>query len=193
MVGKKMKPKILPMRITLGITYTFIISFLLSVLLFVILDDNAVAIPSLNKDTIINTSPSYAEVNDNQIFLTLNPVGKGGEYFTKGKIIVIYADALDTYSDALDLFNHEYGHYLFHDKLYWYERTKYEQEVFSNANTFVSEYARDCTKWYEYCTRHEEDFAETFSHSIQNGNFNISYVPEDRREFFRKYILGELE
>lgn len=185
--------KLLSILLTLWITYTFTLTLFTGVALWQIFDEDISAIPSLNEHKMINTSPSYTEIDDDQIILTLNPFGKGGEYFTKGKIIVIYADALDTYSDALEIFNHEYGHYVFYDKLYWYERTKYEQEVFSNANTFVSEYARDCTKWFEYCTRHEEDFAETFAYAVQNGVINMTVVPEDRREFFKKYIVGEFE
>lgn len=174
------------LMLTLQISYTFALFLLIAIGTWIILEEPEISKPSNTVAVPVNTTPSHAEIIDDEVILTLNPNGKGGEYFTKGKIIVIYADALPTYEDALQLFNHEYGHYLFHDRLYWYERTFYEEDVYADANTFVSEYARDCKQWFEYCTRYEEDFAETFAHAMLDGEFNINYVPEDRRAIFRK-------
>jgi hypothetical protein len=85
-----------------------------------------------------------------------------GQYNPNNGIITIQTAQLDTYAEAMYVFNHEYAHKVWYEKLSEYERLDWANQ-FKVATVFPTEYAKE---------RVEEYYAESIAIDIYNRDIS---------------------
>ena len=118
---------------------------------------------------ILEGDPEY-------LFSIDNTNGTSGNYFLRSHNIALYPRDDSPYLTLIHA-HHEISHYIWYEFLSDKLRDDYAV-IYENSDEFVSDYAM---------TEVEEDFAETVSKSIII-DINYSKIPEDRREFVRKWV-----
>lgn len=149
------------------ILITILIVFLFCINMFYNMNDK------INK--INNNVDMISTDNQNKDILDNESLYIQGRYYHNTKTFVVFTRYMNAKIN-MQTAMHENVHYIVDN--YKFNSDKYI-EIFNKSTDFVSDYAK--TKW-------EEDLAESVAHSFVPC-FNISIIPENRRNFIKENIL----